>query len=836
MTSTLAPKSISDLLIAAEDCLVAERTADAFALALEALKEDSTHPLSLHIAGLCGLKLGHTESATKLLEQALGFGEQRLAANQPRLATIAADLGNAHYAGGRIDHAVFAWNRSLDLVDDPAVRQWRTEAVNLLARLAEPDDSVDTRANQIAALFMLATIARSTSNWAKAAIKLRTALELDSSNTEVLEAFVRLHEGVVESAPIIAAYRVYLRAHADNNEVRLALARALIHAGRGKEAALELQRLVERSPENLDAVSEHASLLTHSGRFDEVHAGLLAAARQHSQNADRLHDIGRIYLNLHKFPEALALFDRALAIHPRHARAMAGRGTAYDGMDQPEAALPAYMEALELAPTDRWVALRLSALLGERGAFDASHFVLAKFLTLLPDDPVAQVRDALLMPLISDDTAMIDGARQRYAQKFDALATKSIAIPLKEMAQIAPSFNLAYHGRNDRDLLGQMTSTLSRVCPALNFHTPHTTKKAQRKRLRIGILSNFLREHTIGRLYRGIIENLDRAKFELVLIRPFTAKIDRWSQAMDAHAAVTVSLPRGLEPAQHLLASLELDVLLFADIGMDEHSFLLGFGRYARVQAVSWGHPNTTALGNIDYFISSNRIETPEADAHYTERLVRLENLPSCYHVPPPGKPFERAMLGLPDGKRLYGCPQSLFKFHPEFDALLGGILRADPDGLVVIPARVTVWQQLLRYRFKTTIPDVMDRIRFLPNIPHEHFLGFLGSMDVLLDPLHFGGGNTTYESMSIAAPIVTWPQAFMRSRVTAGAYNQIGFDSLVAADAAGYIGRAVRVANDDAFRRDCVQAIRDGRDALFDDVSVVRELEAFFARAYAES
>mgnify|MGYP003575167500 CR=1 FL=1 len=39
----------------------------------------------------------------------------------------------------------------------------------------------------------------------------------------------------------------------------------------------------------------------------------------------------------------------------------------------------------------------------------------------------------------------------------------------------------------------------------------------------------------------------------------------------------------------------------------------------------------------------------------------------------------DRRTIGLDDDTHLYGCLQSLFKFHPEFDALMDGILEQDP-------------------------------------------------------------------------------------------------------------------------------------------------------------
>ena len=46
--------------------------------------------------------------------------------------------------------------------------------------------------------------------------------------------------------------------------------------------------------------------------------------------------------------------------------------------------------------------------------------------------------------------------------------------------------------------------------------------------------------------------------------------------------------------------------------------------RLARVQATPWGHPETTGFPTIDYYLSAEALEPPNAAANYTERLVAL--------------------------------------------------------------------------------------------------------------------------------------------------------------------------------------------------------------------
>ena len=68
---------------------------------------------------------------------------------------------------------------------------------------------------------------------------------------------------------------------------------------------------------------------------------------------------------------------------------------------------------------------------------------------------------------------------------------------------------------------------------------------------------------------------------------------------------------------------------------MDPLAGRLAAQRLAPVQCVAWGHPETTGMPTLDYFLSSDLMEPPDGEAHYTEHLVRLPNLGLCY-VPEP--------------------------------------------------------------------------------------------------------------------------------------------------------------------------------------------------------
>ena len=290
-------------------------------------------------------------------------------------------------------------------------------------------------------------------------------------------------------------------------------------------------------------------------------------------------------------------------------------------------------------------------------------------------------------------------------------------------------------------------------------------------------------------------------------------------------------MPKHLPSARRLIAEQRLDVLVYADIGMESFTYTLAFSRLAPVQCVTLGHPVTTGIDTIDYYLSAEDLETPESDNDYTEKLVRLKKLPICYYRPAIAPPRGREHFGLGRQDHLYACTQSLFKFHPEFDETLAGILRADPRGtLVLFQGQRPHWDELLQQRFRAVMPDVAGRIRFLPRLKFDDYTSLVAAADVLLDTRHFGGGNTSFEAFAVGTPIVTMPSRMLRGRITFALYKQMNVLDCVAQSTAEYIDIALRLGQDADQRQTISNKILESGSELFESTKGIRELEQFFA------
>ena len=354
--------------------------------------------------------------------------------------------------------------------------------------------------------------------------------------------------------------------------------------------------------------------------------------------------------------------------------------------------------------------------------------------------------------------------------------------------------------------------------------------------MRLGLASQYFCDHTIGRLNLGLVQHLSRDQFEVVLIGGRHGH-DHVGRVFRASADQFVELPNDVARARQTIVDCDLDILLFADIGMDPLTYTLSFSRMAPLQCVTWGHPVTTGSPVMDYFVSSELLELSDADQHYTEQLVRLPNLAVCCQRPRLAEhPRDRESFGFCATDHLYVCPQTLFKLHPEFDKLLAAILHSDPAGkLVLIEGKYAYWQQHLKQRFARTPPAVMDRIVFLPRLRRADFLALCRVADVLLDTLHFGGGHTSYEGLGLGTPVVALPSPYLRGKITRALYQMMGVNDLVVNTHQQYVETAVLLATNDDFAAAVRTRIDESSDVLFDDIRGVRQLEQFLVEA-AES
>ncbi len=423
------------------------------------------------------------------------------------------------------------------------------------------------------------------------------------------------------------------------------------------------------------------------------------------------------------------------------------------------------------------------------------------------------------IPQIATSAPALTEARAAFEHDLDGLLADPphIADPLAAINRTP--FYLCYQGANDRESHARLAALLLRCSPSLAYVAAHVVTPAGdgSRKLRIGFASANLGRHSVGAWYGEMVRLIfESERFEVTLL---TWESELAPRMQVAAGARHWQLEMNLESARARIESARLDMLIYTDVAMHPFPWLLAFSRLAPVQAILVGHPATSGIPALDWFVSNAHQDLPGAQSHYSEKLVRLPRIAVYVEQPtPPTQALSRAQLGMDEDTRYYLCPMMLQKIHPDFDWALAEILRRDPAAEIMLFADRArpLWQRQLEARFAHTVPESARRITFRPFAARDEFMSLLLASDAVLDTFHFSGGVTSYIALSLGVPVITLPDDQFRSRMTAGMLAQAGVADCVAHTREGYDELALRFAREPGLRADFACRIHAAHASLF--------------------
>ncbi len=507
-----------------------------------------------------------------------------------------------------------------------------------------------------------------------------------------------------------------------------------------------------------------------------------------------------------------------------------------------------YLRAAKLSPdASATEMLDLGMVLSERGDPMQAKKAYGVALRQNPRYLRAALAMNLTLPMIYTDAADVARARDGFVAGLETLERElDQRTAGSNWRQVADgltwtNFFLAYQGEDDKVLQSRYAALAGRALDGVDrrWREPIAAGPATGRRIRIGFVSALLRECTVGRYFARWLTDLDREHFE-VSFYSLSGGVDVVTTAISARADRVHAfgggdaLPSTIAP---IVRSEQLDVLVYPELGMDQATFALAAMRLAPRQYAAWGHPVTTGHATIDGFLSCAAMEPEGADAHYTEKLIRLPGIGTRFKRQTLPAPIEREAFSLPRDVTLLLCPQSLFKIHPDNDALFARILSANPQAMLVLfagrhPAVTDQFMRRLARCFEGYGLPIRERTRVLPQLSHDDYLAVNLACDAMLDTMRWSGGQTSVDALDCGLPVVTLPGAMMRGRQSAGMLSLLELHELIASDADDYVRIATRLCQDAAWRTALATSIRERNGTLFDDAAPLDALEAVYREA----
>jgi predicted O-linked N-acetylglucosamine transferase (SPINDLY family) len=584
-------------------------------------------------------------------------------------------------------------------------------------------------------------------------------------------------------------------------EEALGVAEQNCRAGRLDRAASLYRQILARSPENSRALHGLGMVLQAMG--DNAGAALLVAAAVAARPdfATAHFDLGNLHLEGGRFQEAEEHYRRALALDPHLAAVHANLGTVLEEQGQTGEAIESFEHTLALDPTHgqaRWHA-------------------------------------RLALPAIYRSAEEVGAWRDRFARNLEVLIAESDPTDLQTLRGAAThtNFYLQYQGLDDTALQRRYGEFLARIAAAHfpDWASPLRCSLAPGERIRIGYASSHLLSHSATRWLMGWLTHHDRTRFEVFGYHT-GAEADTATTAF-ATACDHFRHFHDLEAACRAIRADRLHILVYPDIGMEPRDALMAALRLAPVQCAAWGHPVTTGLPTVDYFLSGKAMEADDGQRFYSEKLLCLPEMGLCYPRPPlpPGR-RDRAHFGLAAHEVVFLSCQALYKYLPQRDWVFAAIARNLPQArcvFVVHPSdHVTaVFRDRLVRAFAAVDLDWQERCTLLPRLDYLDYLDLVAAADVYLDTFDFSGGNTALEAVTCRLPIVTCPGPSMRSRLAAAVLTVLGAEETLARDAEHYVEIAVGLGSDPARRAALARQYAEGMDCLFDNPVPVAALDA---------
>ena len=529
------------------------------------------------------------------------------------------------------------------------------------------------------------------------------------------------------------------------------------------------------------------------------------------------------------------LYKEVLKTNPNHFESIFFLGTLSLQIKNFNRAIQFLNQAIQIQPNHVDSHNNLGAVFFELGKFQKAISCYEKVIHIEPNNLTSHWLSMNTFPIIYENLKEINHYRKRFEngiKKINQLLDTQLQYTKKQLINAINSstnFYLHYQGGDVLELQKHYAHLVERVTHKIyqEFHKEIKIKQSIAF-IKIGFISSFFTNHSVSKMYKNLIQKLDQ-KFFKRFVYYADNKFDHITNEIKQDADHFFS-HTDVDQLINQISKDNLDVLLYLDIGMSPRIQILSSLRLAPIQCNTYGHPVTSGFKNIDYYFSSELMESQNSQKHYSEKLISLPGIGIDYDSPNLSIIKKPNILNKSNATIFLNL-QSLFKLLPQDDHIYLDILKKHSNCCFWFlqgekNSITSIFKERISILFQKEGHAFEKYSYFHPRCGSEEFLGLVEQSDIILDSFNWSGGNTSLEAISLNKPIVTCPSAFMRGRHTYGILKILDIEETIASSKKKYIEIAAKLAGDINFRNSIVNKIKNHKNKLFNDDKPVRFLE----------
>lgn len=602
----------------------------------------------------------------------------------------------------------------------------------------------------------------------------------------VLKALQRAHANIRSGNPAAALADlekiVQKFPHGFDGWLLLGQARGMLN----RHAAAEqcFKKATEIQPENSDAWHSLGISFSARGMFQQALPAYSQAINVSANpHPNKLINLGSCLLQLDQYAEAVDVFKKVIARQDT-SDAWIFLGISCQGLAQYQEALSAYLKASERGGDSYTLNLNIGTCYDMLHDYANAAKYAEHALKFKPDDYAAFYN----LGSAYRNLGQFEDAEKNYrlALKLKPDFTEAHSNLLQVMnynADHTPAIYLA-----EARLYGQIVA--SKVASKFNIWQC----EASPNRLRVGMVSGDLREHSVGHFLESLLAQIDPAQIELIAY-PTQSEEDALTARIKPRFAAWKPLV-GLndQAAAQLIHGHGVHILIDLS-GHTAHNRLPVFAwRPAPVQLTWIGLPTTTGVAEMDYILG-DPIAIPVADeGHFSEQVWRLPESYLC--LTPPDVALEVSPLpALASSFVTFASFNNLTKMSDATVAVWAKVLQAVPGSRLLLKSKQLQNTGVLAATIQRFAAHGIVEERLILEAWAAQRIDHLAAYqraDIALDTFPYPGVTTSGEALWMGVPVITLQGDRFLSRTAESIAHNVCLADWVASDEEDYVAKAV--------------------------------------------